>query len=136
MNRHYRYSLQNHFAGSIIVSLNQLLHFRLMWNHDILDLREYLLCKWSFGKICHLPSQLWMPELVHHILHMIVQEKILLYSVWWPDFVIWLPLLLEILDSMCIEIICFPIYIIHFEINLSFLANPFPYMTKKVWARI
>ena len=36
--RYYEYSQQNHFAGSTIACLNQSLHFRLMWNPEILDL--------------------------------------------------------------------------------------------------
>ena len=38
--KYYAYSQQNHFAGSTIASLNQLLHNGLMWNHDILDLQQ------------------------------------------------------------------------------------------------
>ena len=38
--RHYRYSQQNLFAVSTTASANQSLHFRLMWNHDILDLQR------------------------------------------------------------------------------------------------
>ena len=38
----------------------------------------------------------------------------------------WLPLLHEILDNMCIVIICFPVCdIMNFEINPSFLILPF-----------
>ena len=35
--KYYGYSIQNHFAGSTIASLNQSLHFRLMWKPEILD---------------------------------------------------------------------------------------------------
>ena len=38
--RYCGYSQENHFAGSTIASLNQMLHFRLIWNHDILDFRR------------------------------------------------------------------------------------------------
>ena len=38
--RYYGSSQQNHVAESTIASHNQLLHFRLMWNHDIFDLRR------------------------------------------------------------------------------------------------
>ena len=38
--RYYGYSLQNYFAGSTIASLNQSLHFRLMRNHNILDVQR------------------------------------------------------------------------------------------------
>ena len=37
--RYYGYSHQNHFPRSTIASLNQSLHFRLMWYHEILDLQ-------------------------------------------------------------------------------------------------
>ena len=30
----------------------------------------------------------------------------ILYSISWPNFIVWLPLLLEILDNMCISIVC------------------------------
>ena len=38
--RYYGYFQQNYFAGSTTASLNQSLHFRLMWNHEILDFRQ------------------------------------------------------------------------------------------------
>ena len=41
--RYYGYCQQNHFAGTTIAPLNQLLYFSftfMMWNHDILDLRR------------------------------------------------------------------------------------------------
>ena len=38
--RYYEYSQQNHFAGSAIAPLNKSLHFRLISNHGILDLRR------------------------------------------------------------------------------------------------
>ena len=50
------------------------------------------------------------------------------YSVKWPHFIVWLPLLLEILGSICISIGC---NVINFEINLILLIKPFFYMTKK-----
>ena len=44
-----------------------------------------------------------------------------------------LPLLLQILGNMCIEIVCFPgCDAINFEINLNFLIKSFFYMTKKL----
>ena len=56
-----------------------------------------------------------------------------IYSIIWPDFIVWLPLPLEILNNLCIAIISFQVcYIINFEINFSFLIKPFSYMTKKV----
>ena len=57
----------------------------------------------------------------------------LLYSINWPDFIVWLLLLLELLGNICIEIICFLVYLIlNFEIIPSFLMKSFFYTTKKV----
>ena len=59
------------------------------------------------------------------------------YSINRPDFIVWLPLLLEILGNMYIAIVCFPgCEVINFEINqdlnqLIFLIKPLFYMTKK-----
>ena len=56
-----------------------------------------------------------------------------LYSVNWPNFIVWLPLILEILGNMCIAIVCFPTCdVINFEINLIFLSA-FPYLSKAVF---
>ena len=64
--RYYGYSQKNSFAGSSIASLNQSLHFRLMWNHDILDLRWIGApqVRESSGEIRRLPAQIWRPD--HH----------------------------------------------------------------------
>ena len=56
----------------------------------------------------------------------------MLYSINWPSFIVWLPLLLEVLGNMCIAIICFLVdEVINFEINLGFLKKLLSYMTKK-----
>ena len=56
---------------------------------------------------------------------------LVLHSINWPNFIVWLPLPLEILDNMCITIVCYPgSDVIKFEINLIFLIKPFCYMTK------
>ena len=53
---------------------------------------------------------------------------LMLYSVNWPYFIVWLPLLLEILGSMCMAIICVPgCDVINFEINFIFLIKLFFY---------
>ena len=57
---------------------------------------------------------------------------LMLYSFDWPNFIVWLPLLLEILGNTCITIVCFlGCDIINFKINLISLIKPFFYMTKK-----
>ena len=49
---------------------------------------------------------------------------LMLYYIYWSNFIVWLPLHLQILGIMCKVIICCPICdVINFEINLS--------MTKK-----
>ena len=56
---------------------------------------------------------------------------LMLYSITWPNFIVWLHLLLEILGNMCIEIICCTICdVINFEINHRYLIKPFFYITK------
>ena len=58
---------------------------------------------------------------------------LMLYSINWPNAIVWLPLLLEILDNMCITIVCYPgCDVIKFEINFIFLIKLFCYMTKKL----
>ena len=58
---------------------------------------------------------------------------LMLYSITWPNFIAWLPLLLEILVNMCIANLCQPgCDVTEFEINLIFLIKPFSYMTKKL----
>ena len=57
---------------------------------------------------------------------------LMLYSINWPNLIVWSPLLRETPDNMCIAIVHFPgCDVINFEIDLIFLINPFFYMTKK-----
>ena len=47
------------------------------------------------------------------------------YSINWPNFIVWLPLLLEILGNMCIAIVCWPgCDVMDFEIKFIFLIKP------------
>ena len=56
---------------------------------------------------------------------------LVLYFINWPSFIVWLPLVLEMLDNMSIWIVCFPgCDVIDFEINLIFQIKPFSYITK------
>ena len=58
---------------------------------------------------------------------------ITLYFINWPNFVVWLLLLLEILGNMCIVFIFCPVCdVINVEINHSFLITTFFYISKKV----
>ena len=50
----------------------------------------------------------------------------MLYAITWPNFIVWLLLLLEILDFMLIAIVSFPgCDVINFEMNFIFLTKPF-----------
>ena len=47
---------------------------------------------------------------------------VLLYSINWTNFIVYLPLLGEILSNICIAVICEPgCYVLKFEINLIVL---------------
>ena len=59
---------------------------------------------------------------------------LLLYSVNWPNLIVWLPLLCEILDSMSIVILCFPGYDVT-NFNLIFLFKPFFFQILISWER-
>ena len=51
---------------------------------------------------------------------------ILLCSINWPNFIVWLPLFCEILGSMCIEIVSKPgCDVMNFEVNFIFLIKLF-----------
>ena len=57
----------------------------------------------------------------------------MLFSIDWPNLIVWFIIFLEISGNMCIVIICFSACdVINFEINLSFLIQPFSYMKKQV----
>ena len=50
---------------------------------------------------------------------------LVLYSPNLPNFIAWLPLVLEILGNMCIAIVCFPgCDVINYEFILIFLIKP------------
>ena len=67
-----------------------------------------------------------------HFVFEFLRKFLILYSINWRNFVVWLPLLLEILDNMFIAIVCFPgCDVKNFEINVIFLIKPFFSMNKK-----
>ena len=58
---------------------------------------------------------------------------LLLYSITWSNFIVWLLLLLEIIGSMFIVIVSYPLCaVINCEIYLSVLINPFSYIWPKI----
>ena len=61
---------------------------------------------------------------------------LILYSINWPNFIVWLPLIFEILGNICIAIVCFlDCDVINSEINLIFLIKPFFHLTRKSWQK-
>ena len=57
---------------------------------------------------------------------------LMLYSINWANFIVWLHLRLQILGNMCIVIISCPVCdVINFEIKLNFLIKSFSYIAKK-----
>ena len=62
---------------------------------------------------------------------------LLLYSINWPNLIVWLPLLRGVLGNMCIVTVCEPgCDVINFEINLIFLLMPFFLHDQKVKTKI
>ena len=61
---------------------------------------------------------------------------LLLYSSNWPNFIVWLSLLSELLVNMCIVIVCKPgCDVMNFEVNFIFLIKPFFLHDQKVVAK-
>ena len=59
-------------------------------------------------------------------------KKKMCYILYWSNFVLWLPLLLEISGNICLVFVYYPVCdVVNFEINLSFFVKLFSYMTKK-----
>ena len=59
-------------------------------------------------------------------LHNFWRNIILLCSIIWPNFIVCLPLLCEILDNTCTAIVCKPsCHVMNFEVNLVFLIKSF-----------
>ena len=69
---------------------------------------------------------------LHYFLHDFKNKTFLtLHFINWPNFILWLPLLLDILCNICIVNVCCQDYdIIIFEINRTFLIKPFFSMIK------
>ena len=58
---------------------------------------------------------------------------LMLYSIKWPNFIVRLSSLLEILDSICIVITCYQVCdVINFVTNFSFIVKSFFCMIKKI----
>ena len=69
----------------------------------------------------------------HFVYDFSIKMFLMLYSINRPNFMVWLPLLLEILGNMCIAIVCYPgCEVMDFEINLIILIKPFFLHAQKV----
>ena len=66
--------------------------------------------------------QVFSPNFVYDFLR---KMFLMLYYINWPNFLVWLPLLPEMLGNMCIVIVCFPgCYVRNLE-NFSYMTeNP------------
>ena len=72
----------------------------------------------------------------HFVYDFSTKMFLMLYSINWPNFIAWLPLPLEMLGSMCIEIVCYPgCDVMDFEINLIFLIKSFLLHDQKVMTK-
>ena len=79
-----------------------------------------------------LEKGLGIVSLPHFVYDFSRKMFLVLYSINWPNFIVKLSLLLDILINMCIAVVCFPgCDIINFEINIIFLIKPLFYMTKR-----
>ena len=60
----------------------------------------------------------FLPQFLHNFWKKIL---LLLYSIKWPNFIVWLPLFCEILGNMCIVIACKPGFdVMILKLTLSF----------------
>ena len=79
----------------------------------------------------NLDKGLGIVSLAHFVHDFSTEMFLVLYSVNWPNFIVWWPLRLEILVNICIAIVCYPgSDVLDFKINLIFLINPHLYATK------
>ena len=73
----------------------------------------------------------------HFVYDFSTKMFLMLYSTNWPNFIAWLPLLFEILDNMCIAVVCYPgCDAMDFEINFIFLIEPFYLPDQKVMTNL
>ena len=105
-------------AFNLAYNKNKLYKTLDYWSRDILNFH-------------FLKKDLGIVFSIHFVYDFSRKMFLMLYSIDWTNFIVLLPLLLEILGNMCIAIVCFPVCdIIHFEINLIFLIKPFFNMGK------
>ena len=73
----------------------------------------------------------------HFVYEFSTKMFLMLYSINLPNFIAWLPLLLDILGNICIAIVFKPgCDVMDFEINFTFLIEPFFLHDQKVMTKI
>ena len=61
---------------------------------------------------------------------------LMLCSINWPNFFVWMPLFFEISDNMCVAIVCYPVCdIINFEIYLSVTSQKMKFYIKDFFSK-
>ena len=110
------------------LSVNILKYYKEIYQ-NILKLRSWTLVYTLYEAFIKTKRGMQL-ALLPHFLHNIWRKIFLtLHSINWPNFIVWLSLLLEILGNICIVIICCPVCdVINFGINL--LIKLFFYRTK------
>ena len=124
-----------HFSRSMVQSFIQLLFIPCQVESylKVLKLNCWQLALTSYNAFLKKQRGLELVSLPHFLHDFWRTIIILLYSINWPSFIVWLPLLREILSNMCIAIVCWPVCdVINFEINLIFLINPFSLIWPKI----
>ena len=99
-----------------------------IWNILILRCRPLVFTfNKAFYKIKRGLKLVFLPHFLHRFWKKIF---LVLNSISWSLFIAWFSLFVEILDSMCIVIICYPLCdVINFEVKLNFFIRLFFYMT-------
>ena len=73
---------------------------------------------------------LWLASTLYFVYDFSRKMFLILDSINRPNFIVWLPFLLEIFGNMCITILLTRFDVIEFEIKLIFLIKLFCYVTK------
>ena len=127
-----------HISGSIVSSFLQFVFIvcQIEGSKDIetkLQTTSFYLILSFFKKIKWGLELVFLPHFLHDFWRKIF---FLLYSINSPSFIVWLPLLREILGNMCIVIVCLPgCDAMKFEVNLIFLIKPFFLHEQKVMTK-
>ena len=72
-------------------------------------------------------KEVWMSHFLHDF-----WRKMFLCYINWPNFIVWVPFLCEILGNMCVTVYLPGCGIINFEINFLFLIKPLFLYDQKV----